>query len=547
MSMSKAARLLALLLCCLFVQQSLAKTARFRAMWRDDPSTTMVIGWDQYSGSAPLFFYDDVDRGLAVQQYRNKRKADFVMAARGLNNHFVRLTGLKPGTVYYFVIVDSEGISRRYSFRTIPCEPSERLCFISGGDSRNNRDVRIKANQLVSKIRPHFICFNGDMTAGDTGPEWRDWLDDWQSTISQDGRIHPIVVARGNHELDNRSLQEIFDIPFAEAFYAFSFGGNLIRLVTLNTMASTVGDQKTWLERELNNDKNFVWRIAQYHHAMRPHTTDKPERDDLVQNWAPIFFAHSLDLALESDSHVAKVTWPIRLSRETGSDEGFIRDDNRGTVYLGEGCWGAPLRNNNDDKNWTRNSGSFNHFNLLFVDQDRIEIRTVLTDQHTDLAESKSPFVLPIGLKLWQPSNGSLVSLKSRKFTPVSTNVTPGQAVVASTGKTPKPNAADVGAAEANEKEWAKFPACGVDANSGDLLVTFQTATLSNVSIILFNSFRRELSRQEFPNLAAGRYTKRLPLRPLPPGRYLVTVRANDKALTFYQYSKAGPLPEGRN
>jgi hypothetical protein len=120
-----------------------AKAIRFRAMWRDDPATSMVIGWDQVSGSTPMIHYDEVDNGLKAEAYRIKRKPDHVVVARGLNNHFARLTGLKPNTLYYFLVKDSEGLSRRYSFRTAPNVPTERLSIISGGDSRNNREARI--------------------------------------------------------------------------------------------------------------------------------------------------------------------------------------------------------------------------------------------------------------------------------------------------------------------------------------------------------------------------------------------------------------------
>ena len=63
---------------------------------------------------------------------------------------------------------------------------------------------------------------------------------------------------------------------------------------------------------------------------------------------------------MESDAHLVKSTWPIRPSTDADNEEGFIRDDKNGTVYVGEGCWGAPLRGADDNKSWTRDSDSFN-------------------------------------------------------------------------------------------------------------------------------------------------------------------------------------------
>jgi hypothetical protein len=36
-----------------------------------------------------------------------------------------------------------------------------------------------------------------------------------------------------------------------------------------------------------------------------------------------------------------------------------VRDDATGTVFVGEGCWGAPLRTASDTKAYTRDAGSF--------------------------------------------------------------------------------------------------------------------------------------------------------------------------------------------
>ena len=183
-----------------------ANTARYRVMWRDNPSTSMVIGWDQVSGSAPVLYFDRRDNGRKVSAYTNSKKPSYVVQDKNMKNHFVRLTGLKPNTTYYFVIKDSEGVSERMSFKTAPGHSDERISIIAGGDSRNHRRARLDANSLVSKLRPHAIMFSGDMTDNDSGEEWVEWFDDWQKTIGSDGRICPSMVTRGNHEASNQTL-----------------------------------------------------------------------------------------------------------------------------------------------------------------------------------------------------------------------------------------------------------------------------------------------------------------------------------------------------
>ncbi|NJL77106.1 MAG: hypothetical protein HC892_20925 [Saprospiraceae bacterium] len=406
-------------LCCsasliFFVSALAGKSDKFRCTWRDDPATTMVVGWNQITGSNAVLYYDVANRG-SNSNYTFSQKPDVAVGAKGMNNLFVRLKGLKPNTTYFFVIADSEGYSKVMSFQTAPATPNERLSVIAGGDSRNFREARRKANSTVSKLRAHVVLFDGDMTGGDTNQEWQEWLNDWQLTISSDGRLTPVLVARGNHEADNATLVHLFDVPSKEIYYALNFGGNLFRVYTLNSMIPSGGAQKEWLEKDLKSS-DATWKMAMYHHSIRPHTKEKEEQLELYKNWASIFYEQQVHLVMESDAHVVKITYPIRPSTETGNDEGYVRDDARGTVYIGEGCWGAPLRTNDDNKSWTRDSGRFNQFKLIFVDENKIEIRTVMTDESENAKSvpADNIFQLPEGLQLWQPKNGALVTIPRR-------------------------------------------------------------------------------------------------------------------------------------
>ncbi len=408
--------LILLLLLMSLAELGFSHTDKYRCMWREDPATTMVIGWNQISGRNPVLYFGMEDQGKRVDAYPFSQAPDRVLFTKGMNNHYVRLAGLEPSTVYYFVIADNEGVSRRMSFRTAPDNPYERLSIIAGGDSRNHRNARVNANKIVGKIRPHFVLFGGDMTGGDNATQWKNWMDDWQHTISVDGRLTPIVPARGNHEYSNRTIVDLFDVKNSNVYYGLNFGGELLRIYTLNSLIASGGEQADWLARDLKRYAYQRWKIAQYHFATRPHTRRKSERKDQWRNWSKLFFEHGVQLVVESDAHVVKWTYPIRPSTGIGSEEGFIRDDDRGTVYVGEGCWGAPVRRSDDDKKWTRNSGSFNQFKWIFVDEDKIEIRTIMTDNGDEIGalNDDDRFSIPYNLKLWEPSNGALVTIPAR-------------------------------------------------------------------------------------------------------------------------------------
>lgn len=402
-----------------FAYVTFANTDSYRIMWREDPSTSMVIAWNQLSGTNPIVYYGKTDEGSNWNNYPNSRSVDRSVFYKGMNNQFARLTGLEANTAYYFVIKDSQGTSKRFWFKTIPNQNSERLSFIAGGDSRNNRTPRVNANKLVSKLRPHAVFFGGDMTNGDSSTEWIEWFSDWQNTIGTDGRMIPIVAARGNHEDSNNSIYNLFDTPSTNIYYAMSFGGDLIRAYTLNSEISISGSQTSWLQNDLTNEKNVIWKMAQYHKPMRPHVSNKSEGNNQYSNWSNLFYDNNVRLVVECDAHTVKTTWPIKPSTNSGNDEGFIREDKLGTVYVGEGCWGAPLRTNNDNKTWTRASASFNQFKWIFVDKTKIECRTIRVDNASSVGtvSDANIFQAPSNLDIWNPSSGSVVIIENTNIT----------------------------------------------------------------------------------------------------------------------------------
>ncbi|WP_025664704.1 Ig-like domain-containing protein [Aquimarina megaterium] len=405
-----------LLIVALIGLQTYASNDKYRLTLRDNPATSIVIGWDQISGNNPMVYFDTVDHGTNYTNYNYSKSPDRMVYYRGMNNHFVRLSGLTPDTAYYFVIKDSEGVSKRFWFKTAPQENS-RFSFIAGGDSRNNRTPRLNANRLVAKLKPHAVLFGGDMTDNDSDSQWRTWFDDWQLTIANDGRMFPILAARGNHEKSNSTIINLFDVPSSGVHYAITFGRNLVRTYTLNSLTAISGDQTNWLKNDLNANQDIIWKIAQYHFPMLPHVSSKI--DNLIEyaNWAQLFYDKDVKLVIECDAHTVKSTWPLRPSTNSGNEGGFVRDED-GTVYVGEGGWGAPLRDNDDIKSWTRDSGKFNQFKWIFIDEVKIETRTIKVDNAIQVGEvsNHDVFEIPDNLDIWNPSNGSVIKIINKAF-----------------------------------------------------------------------------------------------------------------------------------
>jgi hypothetical protein len=393
--------------------QVYADTDKYRLTLRDNPSNSIVIGWNQVSGENPVLFYDTIDHGLVPGDYAWQALPDREVLFAEMDNRFVRLTDLTPNTAYYFLIQDSEGMSERFWFKTAPDGPDARYSLIAGGDSRNNPVPRRDANLLVSKLRPHAVLFGGDMTASGTPEEWQEWMDDWQLTISEDGRMYPVVATRGNHEKSNEMVQKLFDVPSEDIYYAITIGDDLIRTYTLNTEISIAGRQSEWLKDDLEANSHIRWKIAQYHKPMCPHVLKKSEGNAQYAEWAQLFYDKGVRLVVECDAHTVKTTWSLKPSTGADNDEGFVRVESGGTVYVGEGCWGAPLREDDDPKSWTRDHGMFNQFKWIFVNKDTVEVRTIKVGNASEVASvpNEDPFVIPENIDIWKPKNGAVVSL----------------------------------------------------------------------------------------------------------------------------------------
>ena len=284
-----------------------AKTDKYRITLRNNPSTSIVIAWNQILGNNPKVYYGTQDFGTNTSKYKAHQKPDRKIVYKEMNNHFVRLENLTPNTAYYFVIKDSDSTSKRFWFKTAPSDNSKHS-FIAGGDSRNNRLPRQQANTIVAKLKPHAVLFGGDMTSGDNARQWNVWMDDWQLTTSKDGRMIPIIATRGNHERSNTSIYNLFDTPSKDIYYAITFGKNLVRTYTLNSEISIEGNQTTWLKDDLKKNKKVIWKTAQYHKPMRPHVSKKREGNGQYKNWSQLFYNEKVRLVIECDAHTVKTT-----------------------------------------------------------------------------------------------------------------------------------------------------------------------------------------------------------------------------------------------
>ncbi len=312
--------------------------------WQSGPTTTMTVHW--------LSRDDDPRDEIVFAGLRGEPAAitgnHLRMPGAAAYVHTVELTGLEPGGDYRFRIA---GRDEEHRFRTMPADASRPITFIDGGDMYYHAEIDGGLYREAAKRDPMFAVIGGDIVYDNgelsRGDRWIRWLDYWQRhMVTSDGRLIPMIVAIGNHEVKGRYDRTPAEAPFFYSLfaspgprgYAVLDFASYMSLVVLDTGHTNPveGAQALWLEQVLAERGRVPHLIAAYHVPSHPSVRGwDDDKCPLIRlHWVPLFERYGLDVAFEHHDHAYKRTHPIR--------DGQV--DPAGVVYLGDGGWGANLR-----------------------------------------------------------------------------------------------------------------------------------------------------------------------------------------------------------
>ena len=209
--------------------------------WQRDPTTTMTVQWvgkEKEPAQAAISFTP-----LGKEKWQTVATADRAYPLSELRAFRAELTGLSPGTEYEFRVGDHKVPFR---FRTMPTKATNSFSFISGGDCGVNPHT-VANNQIAAKQDPMFAIVGGDL-AYDDGKKidtnlqfMRNYHD---NMVDSEGRLIPMVVCIGNHEVNGGYNKPRADAPFFFALYDGLFSehsyatldfGDYLSLVLLDT------------------------------------------------------------------------------------------------------------------------------------------------------------------------------------------------------------------------------------------------------------------------------------------------------------------------
>ncbi len=363
--------------------------------WFGDPTTTMVVQWvGGELETKDTSVYCRAEKGTEWIETKASKKP---FPLTELFAFRAELTGLKPGTEYRFKIGADSMI---YYFRTMPAKATDEFTFISGGDCGVNDHV-VANNKLAAKQDPQFAIIGGDL-AYDNGvapKTFLAWLKNYSSTMyDTKGRMIPMVVCLGNHEVKGAYGKTRAEAPFFFALYDGLFSdtsyaaldfGDYLSLVLMDTghCAKIGGDQTDWLEKALKD------RVERTHLVVVNHVPCYPSfrpaegaggktgtGEEQRTNWVPLFEKYNVDFVLEHHDHTFKRTHPLKDG---------LKDKN-GILYLGDGSWGK-LRSaaKAESRSYIATASSSYHMTLhRLEDEDRFHLALEETGKIVDICRT---------------------------------------------------------------------------------------------------------------------------------------------------------------
>ena len=272
-------------------------------------------------------------------------------------NHELRITGLEPGTRYYYAIGSRAAqlaSGADYFFETAPASAEPTRIWVlgdSGTGTPEQREVRDAYYAHAGAGETDLVLMLGDNAyERGTDSEHQARLFDVYDRILRHTALWPTF---GNHEGYTASSEpqtgpyyEVFSLPRegeaggvasgTEADYSFDYGN--IHFVCLNSYdvsRAPDGPMLTWLRRDLAaNDRD--WTIAYFHHP--PYSKGSHDSDlnllmtEMRTNALPILEQYGVDLVLAGHSHSYERSMLIdgHYGRSGGLRPRMILDDGSG-------------------------------------------------------------------------------------------------------------------------------------------------------------------------------------------------------------------------
>jgi len=324
------------------------------------PSKEININWRTADlKENPLVVYG------TTTKFENTAKGTAIKSGDGFN-YQVKLTNLKPNTLYHYRCGVNKVFSEDCTFKTSGTK-HQTFTFAVVGDVQGKGTSKKwqETSAWLAKQNLSFWIPVGDLV--DHGLYQKEW-DCFFADSKELCQSSPIMPVIGNHDyyaLDGKHGKpklylEQFSLPkngkkeYQGLWYSFHYEN--AHFMILDTYPQT-GDrkkdeeivkviQKQWLKNELIKSKS-KWKFAFFHppiYSSGPHGGDTLWLKDC---WGVVFDQYHVDTVFTGHTHAFEVTHPIKNGKKVNSNtDGTIYYNTAGVNYSGvaKGNWFSEFR-----------------------------------------------------------------------------------------------------------------------------------------------------------------------------------------------------------
>lgn len=352
----------------------------FITSYAENLSTDWQINYVSHKDETSMVVnYDTVSRLRDDNAYTYKVGGTYQkLKGTSLIVHHFPLKDLRPNTLYYFTVSNHKKfLTTELRFKTPPAQGPFR--FVNGGDMFPSTEMA-QLTSIAAKYNPHFIVIGGDIAYDGGDPKFFDrWVKLFENyatrAINSEGAIIPLVLAIGNHEVNEEKKAPYFDNLFAqtpnkESYFKRFLGDTLFIFLDSGNKVSHES-QVNWLSDMTKSASEFQRKIAVYHHGLYPSYRKFDSRAAVAGRtyWLPYFDNMNLDIALEHHDHTFKRTHFLKNNQ--------IVNPGEGTLYLGDGNWGNHKRKPDLSHWYLQKANSDFHFWLLEVGIEEIKATAI--------------------------------------------------------------------------------------------------------------------------------------------------------------------------
>lgn len=308
------------------------------------------------------------------------------------HQHKITLTGLTPGTRYFYRVTSSAEI-KNGSFISGVANTETTVSFYSYGDTRTYPETHdAVAKKMMDEIKKDaksqtLVLMNGDLVQyGNTETSWTNEFFDPQYTNLQELLANlPYFTTMGNHEGQGALFGKYFPYPqyvSGRFYYSFDYGPVHFTILDQYTDYSPGSPQYTWLENDLASSTK-PWKMILDHEpgwTAYPVSGGNTNNAD-VQNYIhPLCLKYGVSFVFSGHNHF------------------YSRANVNNVMHITTGGGGAPLYPPAEGRENIVISDKSNHFCKIDIDNNKLKLTAIRSDgsviETLDYEKSNAPGVL---------------------------------------------------------------------------------------------------------------------------------------------------------